>query len=86
MHRKARISNPTFKTSLHICSKSGGVTLRSSIMPLLAPQRPQERFRRALRLRLYGSVDKAVHALTVGFCVGLTIKAFRPDSFPRVIV
>ena len=35
---------------------------------------------------VYGSVDKAVHALTVGFCVGSTIKAFRPDFFPRVIV
>ena len=68
MHRKARISNPTFKTSPHICSKSGGITLRSSIIPLLAPQRPQERFRHALWLRLW--VDKAVHALAVGFCVG----------------
>lgn len=35
---------------------------------------------------VYGSVDKAVHALSMGFCVGSTIKAFRPDSFPRVIV
>ena len=86
MHRKARISNPTFKPSLHICSKSGGIALRSSIIPLLAPQKPQERFRRALWLRVYGSVDKTVHALAVGFCVGSTIKAFRPDSFPRVIV
>ena len=51
MHRKARISNPTFKASPHICSKSGGIALRSSIIPLLAPQTPQERFRRALWLR-----------------------------------
>lgn len=53
MRRKARISNPTFKTSPHICSKSGGIALRSSIVPLLAPQTPQERFRRALWLRLW---------------------------------
>ena len=70
MYRKARISNPTFKTFRTICSKSGGITLRSSIIPLLAPQRPQERFRRALWLSRYGSIDKAVHALAVGFCVG----------------
>lgn len=50
MRRKARISNPTFKTSPHICSKSGGITLRSSLIPLLAPQRLQERFRRVLWL------------------------------------
>ena len=35
---------------------------------------------------VYGSVDKAVYALAAGFCVGSTIKAFRPDFFPRVIV
>nr|DAO55202.1 MAG TPA: hypothetical protein [Caudoviricetes sp.] len=52
MRRKARISNPTFKPSPHICSKSGGITLRSSLIHLLAHQTPQERFRRALWLRL----------------------------------
>nr|DAL77863.1 MAG TPA: hypothetical protein [Caudoviricetes sp.] len=36
----------------NIRSKSGGIALRSSIIPLLAPQTPQERFRRALWLRL----------------------------------
>lgn len=53
MHRKDRISNPTFKTFRNICSKSGEIALRSSIIPLLAPQTPQERFRRALWLRLW---------------------------------
>lgn len=85
MHRKARISNPPFTTFRNICSKSGGIALRSSIIPLFAHQRPQERFRRAL-WSFYGSVDKAVHALSMGFCVGSTIKAFRPDFSPRVIV
>lgn len=70
MHRKARISNPTFKTSPQYMQQERRTILRSSIMPLLAPQRPQERFRHALWLRVYGSVDKAVYALAVGFCVG----------------
>ena len=70
MHRKARISNPTFKTSPHICSKSGG---RSPPLFYYASPCPSEAAgalsSRSMALR-YGSIDKAVHALAVGFCVG----------------
>ena len=71
MHRKARISNPTFKTSPHICSKSGG---RSPPLFYYASPCPSEAAgalsSRSMALSRYGSIDKAVHALAVGFCVG----------------
>lgn len=67
--RKARISNPTFKTFRNIAraEESPSALLLCLSLPL--------RGRRSAFVALYGfvvysSVDKAVHALVAGFCVG----------------
>ena len=83
MHRKARISNPTFKTSPQYMQQE-----RRNHPPLFYYPSPCPSdaagalSSRSMASRLYGAVDKAVYALAAGFCVGLDniFLAFRHSN------
>ena len=80
MHRKSRISNPTFKTSPHICSKSGG---RSPPLFYYASPCPSEA---AGALSLRSMALLAMARLIKPFTLSLWASAWGPNKWPVLLL